>query len=114
MPVYVYKCDVCGRTEDRVLSVAERDNGVIQCPNALCSGATRRDFASEHVHSTDQEYHTPVYSNALGINPIQIPEAMKRFPHHEYTPDGRMVFRSHAQRNRVLKELGWVDKDGFN
>jgi hypothetical protein len=53
-------------------------------------------------------------SNALGVAPNQIAEMQKKFPHHRFAPDGRMIFRSHQERNRVLKDLGFVDKDGYN
>jgi hypothetical protein len=48
-------------------------------------------------------------SEALGVHPSQIDEARRRFPHHEFAPDGRMVIKSVAHRKKVLKELGYAD-----
>lgn len=111
MPVYTFRCPQCDKVADHVLPVDLRYTQQV-CPSCGNDDCTR-DLTAEAVHSTDQEYHTPVYSNALGINPAQIPDALKRFPHHEYAPDGRMILRSHAQRKRVMKELGFFDKDGY-
>jgi hypothetical protein len=73
-------------------------------------GLLHRDvIASMRVHA-DMGYQQPILSEALAIHPSQIPEARQRFPHHEYTPDGRMVLRSHTQRNQVLRELGFHDR----
>ncbi len=113
MPVYAYKCD-CKRSHkfDTVRSIADRAAPII-CPTCGCSAAFDSVGSMQGSHSTDQEYHTPVYSSSLGVPPNQIKEAQKKFPHHEFTPDGRMVLRSHAQRNRVMKELGFRDFDGY-
>jgi hypothetical protein len=62
----------------------------------------------------DPGYFAPILSNALGVAPNQVAEMQKRFPHHRFAPDGRMIFRSHQERNRVLKDLGYHDKDGYN
>lgn len=68
---------------------------------------------AEAVH-TDRGYQTPILSEALGVNPSQINEAKQRFPHHNFTPDGRMILSSHTERRQVLKELGFRDWDGVS
>lgn len=114
MPVYTFKCLVCGRSHDELRTIANRDLPS-PCPFPRCDGACERDVVeSMRVNSTDQEYGTPLLSEALGVHPGQIKEAQKRFPHHEFHPDGRMIIRSHASRNRIMRELGFVDRDGFN
>jgi hypothetical protein len=60
---------------------------------------------------TDTGYQFPILSNAAGINPAQIPDALRKFPHHEYAPTGQMIFRSHAQRVRALKDIGMIDQN---
>lgn len=112
MPVYVFKCRLCDHSHDAVRSIGGRDEP-LPCPK--CSdGVCERDVvASMRVNSTDMEYASPVYSNALGVPPNQIAEAQRKFPHHEFDPNGRMILRSHAGRNRVLRDLGYFDKDSF-
>jgi len=111
MPTYVFKCRACEHSHDEQRQISQRDEAAT-CP--LCESRSERDVvASMRVNSTDQEYSQPIYSNALGVPVNQIDQAKKTFPHHEFTPDGRMVLRSHAQRNRVMKDLGFFDRDSF-
>lgn len=82
-------------------------------------GLKCRDCGSIHP-SSFQESHTvnawtdPILSDAAGIHPDQIPEAKAKFPHHNYTEDGRMIFRSKRERKRHLKDIGLIDKDAFS
>lgn len=116
MPVYCYRCEKCGHGDERLRKVEERDR-VYHCPSCLKDGAwatMKRDILGEHVNSTDQEYARPIFSEALGVRPDQVKDAQRRFPHHEFHPDGRMIIRSHASRNRIMRELGFFDRDGYN
>lgn len=47
------------------------------------------------------------YSRALGVDPSQIAEAKAKFPHHEFAPDGRMIFENAQQLDRAKKDLGF-------
>lgn len=114
MPQYCFTSKSTGKTYTVLRTISNRDNP--PAPSEVDEsdeGPFSRDLTAEQTHSTDQEYDKPVFSNALGIHPNQIPEATRRFPHHEYAPDGRMILRSHAQRKRVMKELGFFDRDGY-
>jgi hypothetical protein len=61
------------------------------------------------TNTPNEEYDQPVISYSLGIPIRQLNEARRRFPHHEYRDDGRLVIRSHAERQRVLKDLGYTE-----
>lgn len=122
MPRYEYVCGLNPEHRmDQVRSIQDRD-APITCP--VCdavphpekpggaNGMLQRDvIGSMPVHTTEKEYDRPLYSEALGIHPSQISEAQQKFPHHEFTPDGRMILRSHTQRERTLKELGFHDNN---
>lgn len=112
MPTYTYKCKA-GHHHDRIRTIGDRD---AICPCPKCGKRAKRDVVAsmEGQASTDQEYVTPVYSNALAVPPSQIRQAQKRFPHHEFAPDGRMILRSHNHRKRVMRELGYMDRDSYN
>jgi hypothetical protein len=72
-----------------------------------------RDVAAEYG-GMQTEWTEPLYSDAAGVHPDQIAECKARFSHHEFTQDGRMIFRSKSHRDRCLRDIGMVDKDGFN
>jgi putative FmdB family regulatory protein len=113
MPTYAYECPVCHHKEDQVRVIAERDQPRL-CPECLVTGKADTNLVrdvceSMRVH-TDMGYQTPIYSDAAGVDASQVPEMRRQFPNHEYTDDGRMVFRSHTQREKALKEIGFVDR----
>jgi hypothetical protein len=106
MPVYTYTCGE-GHSDDVVSTIEKRDT----CPVCrYCGKPTQRDVVASMRPHTDRGYDTPIYSDAAGVMPSQVQEARQRFPHHEYTNDGRLVFRSHTQRERILKEIGLHDR----
>jgi hypothetical protein len=111
MPVYCLKCSMCSATRTVLRPIARRNETI---PCGICgSGELRRDMANEGVNSTDVEYARPVYSDAAGVAPDQVPEHRRRFPDIPITDDGRVIFTSHNQRKRALKQLGFVDRDSY-
>lgn len=108
MPFYDYECDQCGKTGTRYSSVADRDN------QRHCEGCGRT--LNRIQFPTPERAVSPGYwkervSDALGVNPDQIPAAMKIHPGAEFTPDGAMIIRSHAEFTQRLKESGMVDRN---
>lgn len=113
MPTYEYVCGVCGHREDQVRRIEERDDPADcpVCPRPLPGKTLERDVVGSMKAHTDMGYQSPILSESLGVHPDQIPAMKRMYPHHNYTPDGRMVLSSHSERNKVLKELGFYDKN---
>jgi len=109
MPIYVYRC-LEGHQTDEVRAIANRDRSTT-CPT--CGKKAGRDRVASMRPHTDTGYNVEQLSDALGIHPDQIPEAKQKFPHHNYAPDGRMIIRSHQERKRVLKDLGFRDWNSY-
>jgi hypothetical protein len=116
MPTYDYVCAACGHRETHITRIADRDTMFFHMECKVEPGIImpRDVVGSMPRETTEQEYDQPIYSDALGVHPSQIPDAQKKFPHHEFLGDGRMVIRSHTQRKRVLKELGMRDWDSYS
>jgi hypothetical protein len=55
----------------------------------------------------------PILSSSCGIHPSQIAEARKAHPNQEFTPDGRMIFRSAAHKRQCMKQIGRVDANSY-
>jgi putative FmdB family regulatory protein len=110
MPVYCFKC-ACGKTLELIRPIALR-NDPARCPD--CRRKMQRDLQGEVVASTDQEYLTPILSDAMGVHPSQVAEAQKLHPDIRYKPDGRVEIRSHAEHKRVMKALGFFDRRGYS
>ncbi len=103
MPIYGQVCQECGYEFD---DTREMRNSDIQPSCVQCGGSTNRDYSSAVSQCRPEQA-----SDALGIHPMQIPEAVARFPHHRYDSQGRMLFSTNAEMQRALKDLGYVDKN---
>lgn len=112
MPVYSFVCPVCLYREDHIRRIDDRNIPAL-CPicqkNRIVSYEERDAMSEQTGRPPDLGYSTPLYSEALGVAPNQVDDARRRFPDHNFTPDGRMILESHKERNRVLKDLGFVD-----
>lgn len=58
----------------------------------------------------------PIYSDALGVNPDQIPEAQATLAKHgvqaQYTPDGRAIVNDARHRRDWCRAVGLFDRNG--
>lgn len=104
MPMYCHKCS-CGHKLEKLRPMSESGNAVA-CP--VCGLEMSRDYEAEMGSNTSGE-GTGYWSEALGVMPEQIAEAKRRFPHHEFSPDGRMRVNNPQHRKKILKELGYAD-----
>lgn len=76
------------------------------CPH--CSTLSPRDI-SEEARTGNFGESEEQYSEAAGVHPSQIAEARAKFPSHRFLPDGRMIFKGQREKERVLKDLGFVE-----
>ena len=78
-----------------------------------------RDIAAEQAKTPHFPANWPMFSEAMGVLPKQIPamrEALtKRGVNADFTPDGRIKLESPAHRRQVARALGFHDKNaGFS
>lgn len=107
--IYCYECDKCSRKSEE-LRDRDKRNARKKCK---CGGVFRRNLRSELVNSPEQDYRTPVLSDAMGVHPNQVQEHRRAFPDIPITDDGRVVCSSHANKKRHMKALGFIDLDGY-
>jgi hypothetical protein len=105
MPIYHYLCDKCGQPQEALSMSVKEGPPTLEC----CGQEMGRDYSTGKTHQAG--YSKPILSDGLGVMPNQIAEARKLHPDREYTDDGRLVMRSHADRNRYLKEDGFHDNN---
>jgi hypothetical protein len=108
MATFCYYCEKCHKGFEVGARVGQAPE-VSTCDK--CGQACDRDYPAEfggRPPSSGAKW--PIYSEAAGIHPDQVTEAVKMYPHHEYDKEGRMVFRSRAHRRRCLKDIGMVDE----
>ena len=110
LPVYCYTCPKCQNVQEEFRSIDQRADP-LACEE--CASAMERDI-SEELGGVQTDWAEPIYSEAAGVGPEQVAQARAVNKNHEYTDDGRMIFRSKGHRKQCLKDLGMVDRDGFD
>lgn len=107
MPIYNYRCSVCGAVHTEVTTSIHQD--VPQVDH--CGVPMGRDYSLNSRHSFSAGYSKPILSDGLGVMPKQLDQARALHPDREYMPDGRLVMRSHRDRERYLREDGYHDNN---
>lgn len=107
MPQYAYKVDGSDEIVWLVFPSSEKPD---KTTDTLGRPVTYDFVASiSHVQGVPPGSY-PQRSGAAGIDATQIPDALKKYPHHEYCPKtGDMVFRSKEHKKRCLKDIGFRD-----
>lgn len=112
MPTYCYACE-CGEKFVRVLPAISCRKRV-RCP--ACSRTAGRDFIAEHSTAAHHPGNWPLVSLAAGVHPSQVDEARTRAKNAgvptDFTPDGRVVFKSRQHRKEYCQLRGFHDNDG--
>jgi len=112
MPTYTYRCK-CGSVFDAIVPIRER-NKPQKCPD--CGGKGRRDEQSEFASAgkfNELMVDRPRWSEAMGVNPEQIPQAMKMFPDSVYHPKtGALLIRNRQHKLKEMKRRGYAEFDG--
>lgn len=79
-----------------------------------------RDIAAEHTPRRGNAFgggKWPVLSESMGVQPDEIPEAMKqardRGCNLNFTPDGRAILENPAHHRQACRATGMKDKSAF-
>lgn len=105
MPIYDYKCNKCGKETEQVRSIDDR-NSPFKCK---CGGKLKRVWSNPH-HINATMVNNERWSETMGINPDQIPEAMKLFPGSEYHPEtGALKIKNRKHKLFEMKRRGYYD-----
>ena len=106
MPLYNYKCGMCSSRSSDIRTMADRNNHTT-CDN--CGGTVERDCGTESPSIRGKDYHHPLHSDSLAINPCQIEEHRKLFPDVKIDSEGRPIFENYRQHDTYLEKCN-VDK----
>lgn len=68
-----------------------------------------RDYTAEHHNiQGGREYHRPIHSDSLAINPNQRKQHEKMFPNIPIDGEGRPVFTNYRDHDNYLKATGFI------
>lgn len=112
MATYCYKCVNCSNEFSDNVPVEQRNN--VKCPK--CGKPARRSWASEFGHRSFKPGNWPLTSDAMGVHPTQITEAVdqarKAGIPTDFTRDGRPILTSPGHRKRYAEMRGFYDLNG--
>lgn len=106
MPIYVYRCD-CGRVVEEFTHE--------YCPPANlvcngCGGIAQRRLDMELGSVDSQQVENPRWSASMGVEPNQIPDAMRLFPGSEYHPvSGDLLIKNRKHKLDEMKRRGYTE-----
>lgn len=103
MPIYMYECAFGHPTEE----FKRKPNPSAYKKCKVCGGRARRNIGLEGVN-TDVGDHVR-WSDSMGVNPEQIPLAVKTFPGSEYDHEGRLKIKNRKHKKLEMKRRGYVE-----
>lgn len=112
--IYCFSCENCGHKTavQRPMSDYKKPLKCLECGKRM-----RRDFVAEFGGMKDTPGNWPMESDAAGVNPVQIPEAMayaeKMGVPTNYNPEtGAPIFTGREHRKKFCEISGLYDRSG--
>jgi hypothetical protein len=112
MPQYFYRCE-CGNDDQDFLPMSKS----AYRPKCRCGKLMDRDIAREQ--NGNQSFKSacwPMRSDALGVHPDQIPEAIaeaaKSGVRVNFDGEGRAILESPKHRKEYAESMGFFDRQG--
>jgi putative FmdB family regulatory protein len=103
MPLYPFKCESCGRTQEEVRRIADRNESCV----CTCGNAMQRTFEVGNIDAANKEYGNTRYSDSLAVSIDQIEEHKRKFPDIRIDAEGRPGFDTVQQHDNYLKACGF-------
>jgi hypothetical protein len=111
MPVYCFR-EEDGTIHERVFSMKDDIPKAIEVDGNVAT----RDLLSEHRRVAHAPGNWPLCSDALGVHPSQVGEAVAHAQKigvpTEFNSEGQAVFTSAAHRKRYARAVGFRDRNG--
>lgn len=105
MPLYDYKCRKCGRIFEKIESM----KNYMKDQKCKCGGKGKRVLTIGENRADELMKDNPRWSEAMGINPDQLPEFRKVFPDSTYDSRGRLLIKNRAHKLLEMKRRGYVE-----
>lgn len=103
MPIYEFKCEQ-GHISDELMSFNDDLPEYITCPK--CGNRAKHIISLPNTDMKENER----WSEAMGVNVDQIPQAQKTFPGSEYHPEtGALKINSRKHKLKEMKRRGYVE-----
>lgn len=107
MPYYTFVCNKCSLSDEKMLCMTDAGEPQL-CPH--CKIEMHRDYQADLAFAASKDYHKPLVSDSLAVNPNQIEEHKQMFPGIEMTSQGQPVFTNYRQHDDYLKKAGFIKR----
>jgi hypothetical protein len=122
MPTYCYRKEATGELIDLTISIMEKEEREVKFNDGTqgiyLDDGTRayRDIVSEQRCGKSFPGNWPMYSDALGVNPTQIKDAIEQasragVPTEFDKKTGCAILRSPGHRKALCEALGYYDRN---
>lgn len=105
MPRYDYQCQKCGDIFEKI----EPMKNYMKSQECKCGGKAERILTTGECKADALMMDNPRWSEAMGINPDQLPEFKKAFPDSTYDKRGRLLIKNRAHKLLEMKRRGYVE-----
>ena len=103
MPMYDFKCRCCGKVFELIVPVGM---GTVNCFN--CDGVAEKIYSPPTAGDATM-IDNERFSDAMGINPNQLPAFMKQFPGSEYNSEGQLKIKNREHKKLEMKRRDYYD-----
>jgi hypothetical protein len=120
MPKYRYKNTKTGETTSVIMTIREMLQRQGDGDDIQIDGETwTRDYGAEGKTRVSTSKGWPMYSNSMGTHPDQVKQTQEDLRkmgcgHVEFSSDGMMKLDNNAQRKKIMKAMGMVDRNGYD
>lgn len=109
MPLYCYRCQNCGATDEIVKTMKDADR---QESCVICDKVMVRDYGAESKGVVGTEKGETFWSQSLAISPSQAAEHKRLFPNVRVRSDGCIGFDSVKERDAYIDRTGFYKVPG--
>ena len=103
MPIYDFKCRRCQEVAELIVPVGK---DIVVCPG--CGDMAEKIFSPPTAGDATM-IDNERFSDAMGINPDQLPAFMKQFPGSEYNSEGQLKIKNREHKKLEMKRRGYYD-----
>lgn len=118
MPRYRYRHPETGEEKILTMSMKEMWDKTEGEGIEIDGVVWNRDIASEQSRVKPNSKGWPLYSDACGTHPDEVPNSMERMRRKgvnlNYTADGRAIFENASQRRKAMRAMGLQDMQGYD
>jgi len=106
-----YRCSAC----DYVGHVVTQNKWDRRCEGCGEIVKTHKIIFKKHHNPKRTNYvdvmmdDRPRWSDAMGINPEQLPDFLKRYPDSTYDSEGRLLIKNRAHKIKEMSRRGYYD-----